>query len=475
MTAVPRLRRVAMLSVHTSPLEQPGTGDAGGLNVYVVETARRLAARGVAVEVFTRATSGDLPPGVELAPGVTVRHVTAGPYEGLGKDDLPGQLCAFTAGVMRTEARRPAGLVRPGALALLAVRPGRLAGRRALAGAARALDAHHGPGQEPRARRRATAPSRRGGRSARRRSSRPPTGWWPTPTTRPRQLVELYDADPGKVGVVPPGRRPRRVPPRRPGRGAGATAASRPTPCVLLFVGRIQPLKAPDVLLRAAAELLRERPELRADLVVAVLGGPSGTGLRHPSAAAAPGRSARDRGAGAVRAAGRPGRSWPAGTPPPTWWPCRRTTRVRAGRGRGAGLRHPGGGRRRRGAADRARGRRRARTRPRDPQAGAPRWRACWTTTPAAATSPPGASPTPRSSAGSTPRTSCWRSTPRRSLPGTPPPSAPDPRDHASLRAPFLPVSDPLRASQSAKSGLPGPETPGNRHEVGPGAGRGGG
>ena len=46
-------RRVAMLSVHTSPLEQPGTGDAGGLNVYVVETARRLADRGVAVEVFT--------------------------------------------------------------------------------------------------------------------------------------------------------------------------------------------------------------------------------------------------------------------------------------------------------------------------------------------------------------------------------------------------------------------------------------
>ena len=51
--------RVAMVSVHTSPLEQPGTGDAGGLNVYVVETARRLAERGTEVEVFTRATSGD--------------------------------------------------------------------------------------------------------------------------------------------------------------------------------------------------------------------------------------------------------------------------------------------------------------------------------------------------------------------------------------------------------------------------------
>src|SRR3954449_3377286 len=69
-------RRVTVLSVHTSPLEQPGTGDAGGMNVYVVETSKRLAALGVEVEIFTRATSSDLPPVVELAPGVTVRHVT---------------------------------------------------------------------------------------------------------------------------------------------------------------------------------------------------------------------------------------------------------------------------------------------------------------------------------------------------------------------------------------------------------------
>ncbi|MGH3495332.1 MAG: glycosyltransferase, partial [Sciscionella sp.] len=59
-------RRVAMLSVHTSPLEQPGARDAGGLNVYVVETARGLAARGVEVEIFTRAGTSDLPPVVEL-------------------------------------------------------------------------------------------------------------------------------------------------------------------------------------------------------------------------------------------------------------------------------------------------------------------------------------------------------------------------------------------------------------------------
>ena len=101
--------RVAVLSVHTSPLAQPGTGDAGGMNVYIDEVARRLAERGTQVEVFTRATSGTQPPRVELAPGVLVHNVVAGPFEGLPKEDLPGQLCAMTAGVLRREAARREG------------------------------------------------------------------------------------------------------------------------------------------------------------------------------------------------------------------------------------------------------------------------------------------------------------------------------------------------------------------------------
>src|SRR6266480_2690115 len=97
-------RRIATISVHTSPLEQPGTGDAGGLNVYVVEVAKRLAARGVEVDIFTRAVSREAPPVAELAPGVFVRHVAAGPFEDLDKADLPGQLCHFTFEVLRAEA-----------------------------------------------------------------------------------------------------------------------------------------------------------------------------------------------------------------------------------------------------------------------------------------------------------------------------------------------------------------------------------
>lgn len=97
-------RRVALLAVHTSPLAQPGTGDAGGMNVYMLQSALHLARRGIEVEIFTRATASADPPVVRVAPGVLVRNVVAGPFEGLDKYDLPTQLCAFAAGVLRAEA-----------------------------------------------------------------------------------------------------------------------------------------------------------------------------------------------------------------------------------------------------------------------------------------------------------------------------------------------------------------------------------
>src|SRR6195952_3441331 len=103
------LRRVAMISLHTSRLDQPGTGDAGGMNVYVLELARRLAARGVEIDVFTRATGGWLEPTVEVSDGIRVHHVPAGPFEGLTKQELPAQLCVFAREVLRAEAYHPPG------------------------------------------------------------------------------------------------------------------------------------------------------------------------------------------------------------------------------------------------------------------------------------------------------------------------------------------------------------------------------
>src|SRR6478752_5720574 len=100
------IRRVGLVSMHTSPLAQPGDGDAGGLNTYVIQTARQLAARGVEVEILTRATRSDQPAAISLAPGVLVRHVPAGPFDALDKRDLPGQLCTFAAGAVRLAAGR---------------------------------------------------------------------------------------------------------------------------------------------------------------------------------------------------------------------------------------------------------------------------------------------------------------------------------------------------------------------------------
>src|SRR5699024_8813244 len=103
------LSRVAMLSAHTSPLEQPGGGDAGGMNVYILQLARQLASRGIDVDIFTRATSSAQPSVVDVSEGVRVHHVAAGPFEDLKKNDLPAQLCAFIRDVLRSEVQQDPG------------------------------------------------------------------------------------------------------------------------------------------------------------------------------------------------------------------------------------------------------------------------------------------------------------------------------------------------------------------------------
>src|SRR5487761_870055 len=86
------MRRLAVLSLHTSPLAQPGTGDSGGMNVYVRELSSSLARAGVECDVYTRAESPELPAFVEVEPGLTVLHVVAGPLAPVDK----GRLHEFT-------------------------------------------------------------------------------------------------------------------------------------------------------------------------------------------------------------------------------------------------------------------------------------------------------------------------------------------------------------------------------------------
>ncbi|MEZ0579694.1 D-inositol-3-phosphate glycosyltransferase [Nocardioides sp. MH1] len=278
------IRRMAMISLHTSPLDQPGTGDAGGMNVYVVEVARRLAQRGIEVDIFTRATTSMLEPVVRMADGVEVRNVHAGPFEGLTKDELPGQLCVFAREVLRAEAAQPLGhydVVH--SHYWLSGQVGALASDRwgvplvhSMHTMAKVKNAALAEGDTPEPTARLIGEDQVVEASDLLIANT---------TLEARQLVDLYDADPDRVAVVHPGVDDTVF---RPQDQAAARAARgiAPDALVLLFAGRIQPLKAPDVLLHATAELLRLRPELRRRLVVPVVGGPSGSGLERPTALA---------------------------------------------------------------------------------------------------------------------------------------------------------------------------------------------
>jgi D-inositol-3-phosphate glycosyltransferase len=276
---------VATLSVHTSPLEQPGTGDAGGMNVYIVEVAERLARAGVEVEIFTRATSKGLPPTVEMAPGVLVRHVIAGPFEGLAKEDLPAQLCAFTNGVLRAEASQAPGwydLVHShywlsGQVGWVVKDRWGVPLVHTAHTLAKVKNAWLADGDKPEPPARVIGEEQVVHEADRLVANTP---------AEAADLVQLYGADLDRVSVVLPGVDLDRF---TPAPAAHARRARQrfgfpPDASVVAFVGRIQPLKAPDVLLRAAAELRRRDPEIGRKLVVAICGGPSGSGLERPTA-----------------------------------------------------------------------------------------------------------------------------------------------------------------------------------------------
>ncbi|MGI5222764.1 D-inositol-3-phosphate glycosyltransferase [Nocardia sp. CA-290969] len=275
-----RPNRIAVLTVHTSPLAQPGTGDAGGMNVYVLQTAEQLARRGTEVEIFTRATSSNLPPVQEAAPGVLVRNVVAGPFEGLDKHDLPTQLCPFTAEVLRQEARQVPGhydLVHShywlsGQVGWLARDRWRVPLVHTAHTLAAVKNAALAEGDSPEPLTREIGEKQVIAEADRLTAN----------TAREaRQLVDLYGALPERIDIVPPGAD---LTCYRPGDKAAARAelGLAAGEEIVAFVGRIQPLKAPDVLVRAVAEALRRRPGRR--LRAVIVGGPSGTGLERPDA-----------------------------------------------------------------------------------------------------------------------------------------------------------------------------------------------
>ena len=274
-----------MISVHTSPNDQPGTGDAGGMNVYILSVAKRLSEQGIAVDVFTR-NGGTASPDVEaLAPGSRLIRVPAGPRRPVNKEDLPGLLPTFLGGVLTHAAADDAhGEHSPYDIVHSHYWLSGWVGTHAkqIWGAPHVASFHTlgkvknsslGEGHRPEPTTRLSGEQRVV--SAADRILAPTT-------TEAGHLVDLYHANPERIRIVAPGvdRRifvpvPKAEARRRLGLGDRR---------LLLFVGRFQPHKGPDVAIEAFAEAVRREPDLTADWVLWLIGGPSGQGSEDEAA-----------------------------------------------------------------------------------------------------------------------------------------------------------------------------------------------
>lgn len=283
-----QVRRVALLSVHTSPLEQPGEGDGGGLNVYVLEVSRRLAASGVDVDVFTRATAPDQPASVEVdVPAgdgrLTVHRIVAGPARPVAKEALANHLCAFALALQRHPTAGTHDLVH--AHYWLSGWVGRRVAARwgvpfvqtfHTLGALK--NASLAPGDVPEPALRLAAEQRIAAAADRVLG---------LTCGEAGLLHRAYRLSGARIGVVPAGVDLDLFDPApRPQDPAvlEAVGESAPGP-LLLFVGRLQPLKGPDVAVRTLAEVRRQVPTARLLVVGGVSG--SGDGRSDPDALAA--------------------------------------------------------------------------------------------------------------------------------------------------------------------------------------------
>jgi D-inositol-3-phosphate glycosyltransferase len=264
--------RLAVLSLHTSPLAQPGTGDGGGMNVYVRELTTALARSGAACDVFTRAWSPDLPAVVQLEPGLRVHHVPAGPLAPLPKEALPAVVDEFTRGVL-DRMSQPDGdpFTSVHANYWLSGLSGHVIKHELnlpLVCTFHTLDRVKAESMPEEVE--ADMPHRRAEAEASIIDCSDAV--LASCTVEAEQIASLYGADPGRIRIVPlgvdhaffgPGHRPQAR------RALGLPMEGR----LLLFVGRIQPLKCADAAVETLAELSRPGGE---PYHLVIVGGPSG-------------------------------------------------------------------------------------------------------------------------------------------------------------------------------------------------------
>src|SRR5450631_766638 len=256
------VRRIAVFSMHTSPLAQPGTGDGGGMNVYVRALATALARAGVECDVYTRADHGGQPSVVQVEPGFRVLHVHAGPRSPVPKHALADLVDPFVDASMRQMLERePVDVLHAnywlsGAVAHrlkheldvpIVATFHTLARVKAEAGVDD--DSEHRTRVEHEVVACADL-------------------MLASTNDERAQLASLYDAAVDRIEVVPPGVDHTVFVPGD--RGAARQRLGIDAPRVLLFVGRIQPLKGADLAIRALAAL--DDPKV----ALVIVGGPSG-------------------------------------------------------------------------------------------------------------------------------------------------------------------------------------------------------
>jgi D-inositol-3-phosphate glycosyltransferase len=266
--------RIATLMVHTSPLDQPGAGDAGGMNIYVVESAKRMAAMGVSVDIFTRRHSPELPDIVELSAGVRVRHLNIGANSAT-KEELPALIPniseAFSA-VLENEKYDAlhSHYWISGKVAMPVAKKFGIPLAHTMHTMARVKNMNLAEGERPEPMIRVQGETQVVAAA---------DALIANTDAEAASLVSLYEACPDSVSVVSPGVDLYTFT-AGDGRKAAREAIGLPQDAhILAFVGRIQPHKGPEVLIRAVAEMLSHSPHLRPKLITIIMGGASGSGL----------------------------------------------------------------------------------------------------------------------------------------------------------------------------------------------------
>ena len=245
--------------MHTSPLAQPGSGDGGGMNVYVRELATALARSGVSCDLYTRASDPGQPTSVDIEPGLAVHHVPAGPLAPVAKELLPELVDEFAEGVMRQMADGTELIHANYWLSGQAGHKVKHALDLPLVSTFHTLARVKAAAEEDEPIRRALSEAD---------TVRCSDALLVSSAEEALDLVRLYQADADRIEIVPPGVEHAFFAPGDQAQARRAVGLPPDVP-VLLFAGRIQRLKGLDVAVRTLG-LVSGSP------ILVVVGGPSG-------------------------------------------------------------------------------------------------------------------------------------------------------------------------------------------------------